>query len=195
MAKDTRDRILQACISCFADQGYAGTTTRTLAAAAQVNVATLAYHFGDKEGLYTAAIDSLYERFQSVQPDLSLLAADTSRERVERVVRFAYGFAREQRTAVRLLLRHVLEEGSLPGKVRDDWALKLLDVAESAWGLIGLPPDPHWKLKLLAVNHLVVRFAITPEQDLAPFTDAAEPHKAIEEVLIDLVVRALLKES
>ena len=51
---DTRDRLLQAGLRLFALQGYAGTSTRELAEAAQVNVAAISYHFGDKAGLYRA---------------------------------------------------------------------------------------------------------------------------------------------
>jgi AcrR family transcriptional regulator len=52
---DTRARLLQAAIRLFAHQGFAKTSTRELAEAAQVNVAAISYHFGDKAGLYRAA--------------------------------------------------------------------------------------------------------------------------------------------
>jgi AcrR family transcriptional regulator len=52
---DTRARLLQAAIRLFAHQGFARTSTRELAEAAQVNVAAISYHFGDKAGLYRAA--------------------------------------------------------------------------------------------------------------------------------------------
>ena len=66
--KGTAERILEAALACFAKGGFAGTSTRTLADAAGVNVATLAYHFKDKEGLYKAAVDSIYEQFFAVTP-------------------------------------------------------------------------------------------------------------------------------
>lgn len=188
-ADETRDRILSAGIACFAARGYRGATTRTLAAAAQVNVATLAYHFGDKEGLYRAAIDRLYERFLSVRPDVGLLAEGSPRERLERLARFAIGFSREHRAEVRLLLRHVLEEGQLPAPLRERWLEELLERAGALRALLGLPPDPRFRLKLLALNHLVVRFAITPPGDLAPFVSDPEQGEAeVEELLVELVL-------
>lgn len=51
---DTRERLLQASLRLFALQGFAKTSTRELAEAAQVNVAAISYHFGDKAGLYRA---------------------------------------------------------------------------------------------------------------------------------------------
>jgi AcrR family transcriptional regulator len=51
---DTRARLLQAGLRLFALQGFARTSTRELAEAAQVNIAAISYHFGDKAGLYRA---------------------------------------------------------------------------------------------------------------------------------------------
>ncbi|MEM1369954.1 MAG: TetR/AcrR family transcriptional regulator [Cyanobacteria bacterium P01_H01_bin.15] len=47
----TRERILQAALSLFARQGYDGTTTRDLAAAAQVAEGTLFRHFANKKAI------------------------------------------------------------------------------------------------------------------------------------------------
>ncbi|MFY8082589.1 MAG: CerR family C-terminal domain-containing protein [Rubrivivax sp.] len=52
---DARTRLLLVAIRLFAHQGYAKTSTRELAEAAQVNVAAISYYFGDKAGLYRAA--------------------------------------------------------------------------------------------------------------------------------------------
>jgi TetR/AcrR family transcriptional regulator, regulator of cefoperazone and chloramphenicol sensitivity len=43
-----------AALRLFANQGYAKTSTRELAEAASVNVASISYYFGDKAGLYRA---------------------------------------------------------------------------------------------------------------------------------------------
>ena len=52
----TRERILAEALPLFAARGFAGTSVRQVAAAAEVNVATLAYHFSDKQGLYDAVV-------------------------------------------------------------------------------------------------------------------------------------------
>jgi AcrR family transcriptional regulator len=51
---DTRERLLRAAVDVFGRHGYAGTSTRMLAAAADVNLQAIPYHFGGKEGLYAA---------------------------------------------------------------------------------------------------------------------------------------------
>jgi AcrR family transcriptional regulator len=50
-AEGTRDRILRTAERLFAERGFNGVSVRELAAAAQVNVASIGYHFDSKEGL------------------------------------------------------------------------------------------------------------------------------------------------
>ncbi|HTS03490.1 MAG TPA: TetR/AcrR family transcriptional regulator [Thermoanaerobaculia bacterium] len=54
----TRREILRAAEESFASSGFAGATTRGVAARAGVNVATLHYHFGSKERLYRAVLEA-----------------------------------------------------------------------------------------------------------------------------------------
>lgn len=54
-AQRTRQRLIDAGIRLFGEQGFKGTTTRQLAEAAGANIGSIAYHFGNKHGLYLAA--------------------------------------------------------------------------------------------------------------------------------------------
>jgi AcrR family transcriptional regulator len=47
----TRDRILRTGERLFAEHGFVGVSMRELAAEAEVNIASIAYHFENKEGL------------------------------------------------------------------------------------------------------------------------------------------------
>src|SRR6476620_12450228 len=47
----TRERILRTAERLFAERGFNGVSVRELAAAAQVNIASIGYHFNNKEGL------------------------------------------------------------------------------------------------------------------------------------------------
>ncbi|MBU1352961.1 MAG: CerR family C-terminal domain-containing protein [Gammaproteobacteria bacterium] len=60
--EDTRARLLAAALQLFSERGFAQASVRAIAEAAGTNVAAIAYHFGDKAGLYTA---TFYEPFGS----------------------------------------------------------------------------------------------------------------------------------
>jgi AcrR family transcriptional regulator len=55
-ADPTRDKLLNVAGRIFADRGYQAATIREISIAASVNVAAVNYHFGDKLGLYTEAV-------------------------------------------------------------------------------------------------------------------------------------------
>jgi TetR/AcrR family transcriptional regulator, regulator of cefoperazone and chloramphenicol sensitivity len=52
---EARARLLHTALRLFAEKGFANTSTRELATAAGVNIASISYYFGDKAGLYRAA--------------------------------------------------------------------------------------------------------------------------------------------
>ncbi|EFL52469.1 transcriptional regulator, TetR family [Solidesulfovibrio fructosivorans JJ]] len=55
--RQTRERLLAEALRLFAQHGYAGVGTREVAAAAKTNIASIAFHFSGKEGLYRAVIE------------------------------------------------------------------------------------------------------------------------------------------
>src|SRR5690606_38987944 len=56
-----RDRIIDAATRLFAALGYDGTSTRMIAEAAGLNVATVAYHVGGKRDLYIAVMERAHQ--------------------------------------------------------------------------------------------------------------------------------------
>jgi AcrR family transcriptional regulator len=69
--EDARARLVHAGLRLFAQQGYTKTSTREIAEAASVNVASISYYFGDKAGLYRAVFT---EPLGSPEEDLSRFA-------------------------------------------------------------------------------------------------------------------------
>lgn len=62
---ETRNRILQAALEAFAARGFEGASLRDVAAAADVNHGLIKYHFQDKDRLWKAAVDYLFDRLHS----------------------------------------------------------------------------------------------------------------------------------
>ena len=51
---EARAKLLNAALKLFAEKGFAKTSTREIALAAEANIAAISYYFGDKAGLYRA---------------------------------------------------------------------------------------------------------------------------------------------
>jgi AcrR family transcriptional regulator len=160
----TRERILEAALPLFAARGFDGTSTRQVAQAAGVNVATLAYHFEGKEGLYREVITRLHADLAAAMPSPPL---GTAPERLVQVLaEAAWAFARAHRVHIRLSLRHVLDSGRHPDSVMD----AVEPLAARADALMALL-HPDWstaerRLMVFGTLHTVVRFAIEDEAQL-----------------------------
>ncbi|MCP3966381.1 MAG: TetR/AcrR family transcriptional regulator [Lentisphaerae bacterium] len=60
-AEATKNRIVETASQVFAEKGYDETTIRDIAALADVNLASVSYHFGGKKELYRRAVEYLLE--------------------------------------------------------------------------------------------------------------------------------------
>jgi TetR/AcrR family transcriptional regulator, regulator of cefoperazone and chloramphenicol sensitivity len=63
-SEETKQKLIEVAIKTFAAVGYDGTSTRELANRAQANVSAIRYHFGDKQGLYLAALRHIAESYR-----------------------------------------------------------------------------------------------------------------------------------
>ena len=62
----TRPALIRAALRLFGAKGYDGTSTREIAAAANANIGSIAYHFGGKEGLRAACASFIVDTIQAV---------------------------------------------------------------------------------------------------------------------------------
>lgn len=68
--EETRATLVSVGARLFAQNGYDGVSMRTLAAEAEVNLATVGYHFGGKAGLYEAILQDLIDSRDELFPTL-----------------------------------------------------------------------------------------------------------------------------
>ncbi len=89
--RETRNRILDAALREFSEKGFAGASVRTISATAGVNHGLIKYHFENKDKLWKAAVDFLFERLgdQMIEPD-----GDRHKPRAERVRLWIHRYVR-----------------------------------------------------------------------------------------------------
>jgi AcrR family transcriptional regulator len=92
----TYNRILEAAGELFASTGFAETTNKMIAARAEVDLASVNYHFGSRNGLYQAVLVEAHRRLVSVDSLQQLAATNLSargklRKLIEGLVASAIG--------------------------------------------------------------------------------------------------------
>lgn len=63
---ETRQALVKAALKLFGTVGYDGASTREIAAAANANIGSIAYHFGGKDGLRLAVAEHIIGLMQAV---------------------------------------------------------------------------------------------------------------------------------
>lgn len=107
-APDARQRILTEATRLFAAAGFDGTSLKDVADAVGVSKPAVLHHFGSKEDLRTAVIESILSHWHKELPRL-LLAASGSGDRFDAVLGELTRFFRDDPNRARMLLREALD--------------------------------------------------------------------------------------
>ncbi len=75
--KSTKQKILEVANDLFAKNGYAGTSVRDIATAADVNLAAINYHFKNKDSLYLQVFEFNYDLINTAVTKIGEKATST----------------------------------------------------------------------------------------------------------------------
>lgn len=99
----TRERILAAAEAEFSEKGFYGARVDEIAEAADINKRMLYAHFGSKEGLYTKALLSVYERLADCERQFMIEGLDPVAS-IRNIVHVSFRFLVENPDFVRMLM-------------------------------------------------------------------------------------------
>ncbi|MEL7028781.1 MAG: TetR family transcriptional regulator [Pseudomonadota bacterium] len=90
----TKGKLLEAALKEFADRGFDAVTVRDIEVAAGVQRGLLSYHFGDKQTLWTAAVENIVHEYREYRRVRSEVVKDLSEHeqlafRIRAFVRFS----------------------------------------------------------------------------------------------------------
>lgn len=201
-AEATRGRILAAANRLFSDGGIGSTSMRKIAGEAGVSVAMVHHYFGSKADLYRACVSGMYLELNELRSELeaAFAGANNVDEVLEIAVRRTYGFAREHRPVVQLLMRTVLDTGALDPEHREKVQIPFLERGSTLLASLLGRSVKDARLTLLSITYLIVRFALNTREEQARITAApgasqsdedADPDSVVEDHLV-AAARALL---
>jgi TetR/AcrR family transcriptional regulator len=88
-AATTRQKILRAALHEFCEHGYSGARTVDIAARAECNIRMLYHYFGNKDGLYLAALELVYAELRAKEEALDILSLDPEKGMIA-LVKFTF---------------------------------------------------------------------------------------------------------
>ena len=109
-AQATREAILRAAIAVFAEHGFSGGSVDKISTAAGSVDRMIYYYFGSKKGLFVAALEEIYRRFNAAEATLQL-DEDKPVESLRAVIGFALNYYRRHPEFINLLNSENLHRG------------------------------------------------------------------------------------
>jgi AcrR family transcriptional regulator len=116
----TQQKLLDAAIEAFSENGFKGTSTRDIAERAGVHHPLITYHFKNKDMLWRAAADRIFSDFRrSLAAALENHRDECPKERMASLVRAYVHYAKSQPA----LHKVMVQEASYPNP-RLDWLIE-----------------------------------------------------------------------
>jgi AcrR family transcriptional regulator len=109
-ALNTKEEILKAAIEFFAQKGIKGTTTRDIVSRANVNIASLHYHWGGKDDLVTAVYQRIMDEVAAMAMNVFQNETENLKDAITHHLGHFYDFFIENPEYPRLLTYIDLEE-------------------------------------------------------------------------------------
>ncbi len=202
---EVRERILEAATELFARVGFHATTTRAVCDRAGVPLGSLHYHFGGKEALYTAVVESLLEReaelVKVIEGELTAPRAQNwgKRCRLERVLEYWIQFHFEHPEIARIGLHRVAEHGRAGSPLEAPPILPAgRSVAETLVRFVGAPRTRGFRARMMAANDLIAGFiggAVHHAHALGVGPASREYRRLVKRTVLDLIVGNMKEES
>jgi len=115
----TKQKLLDAALEAFSENGFKGTSTRNIADRAGVHHPLITYHFKNKDELWRAAADRIFTEFNAaLAAAAQALAGDCPKARMSALIRAYVHYAAGQPALHKIMV----QEASQPSQ-RLDWLI------------------------------------------------------------------------
>lgn len=205
--RDTRAQILRSSQQLFAQTGFEATSLRQIAVDADVDLATVKYHFTDKASLYDEAYRIGHTRMVDAFSPLmvAVAAAESEADLRDALIRLGKGittFVSEQRPFVRLSLFRILERADDEASVTHQLQAELVELivlgferAKSAAFARDVDIRAFFTFMLAGVPMWLVSTEVRSAMVGEPAVDGPSWGKRVEDFVTDLLLRTLMVRS
>lgn len=125
----TASTLVRSARDLFARHGYDGTSVRMITDRAGANLGAITYHFGSKEALYAAVVESvaapLYQKVRAMAQESS-----APLRRLERIIQAYFDHFADHPDMPKLVIQHIFTDRPLPAPLREAMSGILGAIAE-----------------------------------------------------------------
>lgn len=106
---ETRAHIIECAGRLIASRGFAQTTSKSICQAAQVNMAAVNYHFGNRDGLYIAVLQEVHDHLMTLEELERLYHSEQSAaDKIKAFVRMYISLLKQDNWYVEVWTRELL---------------------------------------------------------------------------------------
>ncbi|ARN18702.1 TetR family transcriptional regulator [Piscinibacter gummiphilus] len=198
-AQATRDSILRAATKVFARYGYDGGSVEKISQTAKTYDRMIYYYFGNKEGLFIAVLEDIYQRMDDAEAKFAPDPSDPV-EALKTVVRFKVAYYRKNPDFITLLNTENLHKGkhvSKSPRAREFSAQAVTLIADilavgAERGLFRSDLDARdVYLLIVSMSYFYTSNRYTMSAFLGEALDGAEAVARWEAVVIDCILRTV----
>lgn len=205
--RDTRSQILNSAQRLFAQTGFAATSLRQIAVNADVDLATVKYHFAEKGALYDESYRNGHIRMVEAFSPLmvGVAAAESEEDLREALIRLGRGitqFVSEEHAFVRLSLFRILERADDERSVTHQLQAELVELialgferAKSASIARDIDIRAFFTFMLAGVPMWLVSTEVRSSMVGEPAVNGPKWDARVESFVTDLLLRNLMIRS
>jgi AcrR family transcriptional regulator len=200
-ADASRQNILDVATEEFARNGLSGSRIDEIAARTKTSKRMIYYHFGDKEGLYLAVLESVYRKIRALEATLDIEHLEPEKA-LKRLIEFTFDYQNNNEDFIRLVMIENIHHGAYLAKSKEIRKLnfKIIDSITALYSRgveagafrTGLDPvDIHWFISALCFFNVSNRatFSNIFDIDMASAINTV----ARREAIVEMVTRFVLK--
>lgn len=186
---DTKSKILEIARVLFANHGYEGTSIRDIAKAAEVNVASVNYHFTNKENLLGAILNAGYiECGDEIKRIFEGNGGNLEQTMVD-LFKYYMIKSHDLISHFKMLMssqhsHHLVSQGSQDGYYGPPGGMLIAEAIKRHVPTVS-DPDLHWALKTLFshVSHLaIIQSCCLRDNNDVPYSTPEDNEKSIRRV-------------
>ena len=201
-ASATRSRILERASALFAERGAGQTSIRSIASEANVSLAMVHHYFGSKSELYAACVNSMYLELaglrDSLLAELQSSAYQDQTQFLENVVRSGWRFVRSHRSAMRLVMRDVIDQGEVPEERMKTFLVPFLENAGALFAGESIERQLYVRTALQGLVFMLVRYSLSTPEEIRLIVKSNDDEKAtqiLEENLVNIATSLLIQKA